>query len=58
MSVVVTDNKTCYSIYQPEDKIVITTFKGIVNYSLMNEHIKNILRFTQGKQMFRRVNRF
>ena len=51
MTVIVTDNKLCYSVYQPEEKILITTFKGVVNYALMRQHMVNVLRFSKDSQV-------
>ncbi|MEN8248769.1 MAG: hypothetical protein ABFS32_07535 [Bacteroidota bacterium] len=43
----VTDNKTCYSYYNPKTKTIHTTFKGIVDLSLMKEHIANVRRLSK-----------
>jgi hypothetical protein len=51
MTVIVTDNKLCYSVYQPDKKILITTFKGVVNYALMRHHMENVLRFSKDNQV-------
>ena len=47
MTVLITDNKSCYSIYEPENKWIYSTFKGIVNYKLIMEHLQNGQRFSQ-----------
>lgn len=49
--VVVTDNQTCYSVFSPDDKILVTSFRGIVNYSLMKDHISNVLRFAEDNEI-------
>ena len=47
MTVLITDNKSCYSIYEPVNKWIHSTFKGIVNYQLIMEHLQNGQRFSQ-----------
>lgn len=51
MEVVVTDNKTCYSYYDSELKILHSNFKGIVNLGLFKEHAQNVVKFTQDNQI-------
>ena len=51
MTVIVTDNKLCYSVFQPEIKILITTFKGVVNYALMRQHMENVLHFSEANEV-------
>jgi hypothetical protein len=51
MEVVITDNKTCYSYYDSEHKILHSNFKGIVNLDLFKEHTLNVLSFTKENQI-------
>lgn len=51
MTDIVTDNKLCYSVFRPVEKILITTFKGVVNYALMREHMENVLHFSENNQV-------
>ena len=51
MTVIITDNKSCYSVYLPEYKWVHSTFKGIVNYELIMEHLQNGQRFSQNHKI-------
>lgn len=37
MTVLITDNKSCYSVYEPEYKWLHSTFKGIVDYGASGE---------------------
>ena len=51
MTVLITDNKSCYSVYEPENKWIYSTFKGIVNYKLIMEHLQNGQRFSQNYEI-------
>ena len=51
MTVLITDNKSCYSVYDPEYKWLYSTFKGIVNYELIMEHLKNGQQFSQNHEI-------
>jgi hypothetical protein len=51
MTVLITDNKSCYSVYEPENKWIYSTFKGIVNYKLIMEHLQNGQRFSQNHEI-------
>lgn len=51
MEVVITDNKTCYSYYDSESKILHSRFKGIVNFDLFKEHTRNVLKFNSDNHM-------
>ena len=51
MTVLITDNKSCYSVYEPENKWIYSTFKGIVNYKLIMEHLQNGQRFSRNHEI-------
>lgn len=51
MAVIITDNKSCFSVYEPEYKWLFSTFKGIVNYQLIMEHLKNGQCFSQDNEI-------
>ena len=51
MTVLITDNKSCYSVYETENKWIYSTFKGIVNYKLIREHLQNGQRFSQNHEI-------
>ena len=51
MTVLITDNKSCYSVYEPENKWIYSTFKGIVNYKLIMEHLQNGQRFSENHEI-------
>ena len=51
MKVIVTDNKSCYSVYETENKLIHSTFKGFVNYGLIMEHLENGQRFSQQNEI-------
>ena len=51
MTVLITDNKSCYSVYEPENKWIYSTFKGIVNYKLIMEHLQNGQIFSQNHEI-------
>lgn len=52
MTVIITDNKSCYSVYEPENKWMHSTFKGIVNYKLIRQHIENGQKFSKNHEVF------
>ena len=51
MKVIITDNKTCYSYYDPEFKLLYTEFKGLVNYDLWKAHIQNVILFSKNNKV-------
>ena len=51
MAVIITDNKSCYSVYLPEYKLLHSTFKGIVNHELIMEHLQNGQRFSENHKI-------
>jgi hypothetical protein len=51
MAVIVTDNKLCYSVYEPENKILHSTYKGVLNREQFLIHHKNGIQFGQGHEI-------
>ena len=51
MSVIVTDNKSCLSIYKPKSRTLHSTFKGVFNYALIMEHLQNGQKFSQNNEV-------
>jgi hypothetical protein len=51
MTVLITDNKSYYSVYEPENKWIYSTFKGIVNYKIIMEHLQNGQIFSQNHEI-------
>ncbi len=52
MAIIVTDNKSCFSIYRTEQKWLHSTFKGVVNYDLIIEHLENGQRFSKKNEIY------
>ena len=50
-TVILTDNKLCYSVYKPEFKILHSTYKGVPNEKLFLQHLENILQFSESNQI-------
>jgi hypothetical protein len=55
MPIVVTDNKLCYSVYQPEHKILFSSFNGVVtlpeNRKLFQEHLERGTEFSKNHEI-------
>ncbi len=51
MAVIVTDNKSCYSYYKPESRWLRSAFRGIVNFEMIKEHLKNGQKFSEDHEI-------
>ena len=51
MSIVLTDNQLCYSVYYTDKKILHSTFRGRFDKELNTRHLKTVREFSETHQI-------